>query len=225
MPALPNVPKVLKFILKTEDFGGDLAMINRFFMQYSGSAPLVADLLALGTAVNAAWAAHLQTLYDANTQYNGVTIEDLTSSTSAAETVPAATIGTRAGGALGAGTAFVIKQLISRRYRGGHPRLYLSVGVTTDLLTKNDWQVAFANAVQAGWAAFITAVEAAVWAGGVSLSPVNVSYYQGFTNHTFPSGRVRPIPNLRPAPVIDVIAGYLANPKVGSQRRRNLQSA
>jgi hypothetical protein len=58
---------------------------------------------------------------------------------------------------------------------------------------------------------------------GVML-PVNVSYFQGFHNFTFPSGRVKAIPTVRPVPVVDLINNFSVNPHVGSQRRRNLQS-
>jgi hypothetical protein len=53
---------------------------------------------------------------------------------------------------------------------------------------------------------------------------VNVSYFSGFTNVTFPSGRIRPVPKLRSVPLVDTVTSWSTNPNVASQRRRNLQS-
>jgi hypothetical protein len=129
-------------------------------------------------------------------------------------------VGTRTGATLGAQVAFVISGEIFRRYRGGHPRNYFPFGVDTDSYDARSWHTAFQTDVSEGWGEFVNAVEAAGWTGAGTLTPVNVSYYEGFTNHTYPSGRVRPIPTLRGTPVIDVIESYIFRPDYETQRRR-----
>lgn len=58
------------------------------------------------------------------------------------------------------------------------------------------------------------------------INQVNVSYYEGFEVVTDPvTGRSRNVPQLRPGgPVVDKITGFSINPKLGSQRLRNLHS-
>jgi hypothetical protein len=224
MPARPNVPQVLQWVDTITDFGADLRTINKRFISYSGTAPTVAELSVLAATALTAWASDMAPLYDANKGIENVEFTDLSSATSAVGQAAAQHIGTRTGGALAAGTATVLSKHIARRYRGGHPREYLQTGVTTDLVTVNEWASAYVTAVGTGWTNYTSAVLGAPWSGGGTLTLVNVSYYTGFTNHTFPSGRVRPVPNLRATPVVDTVLNTLVNPKVASQRRRNLQS-
>jgi hypothetical protein len=83
---------------------------------------------------------------------------------------------------------------------------------------------AYVTALNDAWANFEADVVAdlvGTWAA--SAKPVSVSYYEGFTPFTFPSGRVKNLPKLRVGgPVVDPIVSYNTNPRVASQRRRNL---
>ena len=58
------------------------------------------------------------------------------------------------------------------------------------------------------------------------VDQVNVSYYEGFEVVTdLRTGRSRDVPQLRPGgPAVDKITGFSINPKLGSQRRRNLHA-
>ncbi len=58
------------------------------------------------------------------------------------------------------------------------------------------------------------------------LGQVNVSYYEGFKVVTDPlTGRSRNVSQLRPeGPAVDRITSFSINPKLGSQRRRNLHA-
>jgi hypothetical protein len=118
----------------------------------------------------------------------------------------------------------VIKFKIARRYRGGHPRFYLAGGMATDVTAQNTWTPAYQSAVAAAWVAFINACVLAPPASLGVLAQVNVSYFSGFVNKTFPSMRTHPVPVLRAVPLQDTVLGASTNPKVASQRRRNLQS-
>jgi hypothetical protein len=225
MPALPNATKVLKIVLRYVQMNADNDVINRFFMQYSGTAPIAAELDTLANAIITHWTADLAPLHSVDVQLFNAVLEDLSSPTAAVGASNTSSVGTRTGGVLGAGVAAVMKEAINRRYRGGHPRVYLPAGVTSDLQTMRTWTSSFITNLGVGWSSFISDIGGSVWSGGGTLLPVNVSYYTGFTNHTFPSGRVRPVPNVRSTPIIDVIQGFETNGILGSQRRRNLQSA
>ena len=124
---------------------------------------------------------------------------------------------------LSAGVAMVMKYHITRRYRGGKPRAYLPGMSSAYLTTPTEWNPASLANVTAGWITHLTAIAAATPVAAGTGTHVNISYYQGFTNHTYPSGRVKPIPTPRVTPLVDTINNVSGNPTPGSQRRRNEQ--
>jgi hypothetical protein len=152
-----------------------------------------------------------------------VKVEDLSSATAAVGEAEPTQTGTRTGSAIGIQVAAVLSEEIARRYRGGHPRLYFPFGTVTDLADEQQWTGAFQAALSTSWIAFLTALAGDVWTGGGTVAPINISYYEGFTNHTYPSGRVRPVPTLRSVPVVDPIVAVQTNPLIGTQRRRTGQ--
>jgi hypothetical protein len=221
MPALAPVTKVLKVVIQQLLVDAATALINRLFFSYSGTTPTDSDLDGFSGAVAESWQTNMLPLQDDIVGLQGVQTEDLTSATSAVGSATSGDAGTRAGEAVPAGTAFVISSEIARRYRGGHPRTYLYVGVGADLEAAFRWGSAFISEVLTGWTNFIEGVEAGGWSGAGSLDPVNVSYFEGFTNHTYPSGRTRPIPTPRTPPITDDIVSYIGRASIGSQRRRH----
>jgi hypothetical protein len=221
MPALAPVTKVLKVVIQQALVDAASYLINRLFYSYSGTAPTDAELDTFSGSVGTAWIDNITPLQNDIVSLKGVQTEDLTSSTSGVGAAVEDNVGTRSGAALAAGTAFVVAEEIARRYRGGHPRVYLYVGVATDLAAAFAWTGTFAADVVTAFGAFDTAVQAAGWSGAGTLTPVNVSYFSGFTNHTYPSGRTRPIPTPRVTPVVDPILSFIGRESVGSQRRRN----
>lgn len=223
MPALPSVPKVLRVVLNQHN-QGDTRVQDRFYLQYSGAGPAVADLNTLIATISTAWLNNLAPLVNALGGLDSIAITDLTSSTGAFAQGGTARVGTRSG-AMTMAIAAVVQFKIARRYRGGHPRFYLDGGANTDVTTGGLWTTAFQSAVSSGFAAFIAAIQTTPPAALGTLSHVNVSYYQGFTVVTNPiTHRARNVPTLRATPIIDTISTYACNPHVGSQRRRNLQS-
>lgn len=222
MPALPPVNKVLRFTLRGL-FGEDTDIINRWFMQYGGTAPTDTDLNNLAAAVLTEWAANMAAKVMAGYATQGVTIEDLTSSTAAVGLAVGTHAGTDTGVTLGAATSAVIQLKIARRYRGGHPRQYIAGISNAHLTTDQKWDATFATALANAFISWMNAITTHIWSGGTSLTSVNVSYYEGFHNFTFPSGRTRPIPTLRGTPLVDGVFNWEVNPRPGSQRRRNLQ--
>lgn len=221
MPALPAVPKVLQLAFGTENNANSYVDINRIHVSYTGTAPSVGSLNAFATTALTAFAAALAPSTASNKVFASLEAVDLSSPTSSVATVTLGTNGALGGGELPADVALVMSATVARRYRGGHPRSYLPVGDVTKLTSDVEWDSTFMTTVHTAWIAFITAIGGAGWAGAGTVAPVNVSYYSGFHNVTFPSGRVASVPTLRVGgPVVDLITAYVARARVGTQRRR-----
>jgi hypothetical protein len=219
MPARPPVPNVIQFsFLHTSNI--DTPMVNRVFFQYSGSAPTPTEMTTLVTNAISHWTGNVQKYQSNEWSLTSATGTDLTSATSAEETVTSGLNGTASAASAPFGAAMVISHKIARRYRGGHPRTYLG-GFPFDQIADGFWSTAEYSNIVAGWAAYIAAMLTEAWSGGAISSNVAVSFYTGFLNHTFPSGRVRPVPQLRPTPLVDQIVADVVHTAVASQRRRN----
>jgi len=222
MPALPPVPRVIKFIYRGT-LGDDTDVVNRFFQQYTGAGPLsTGGALTWATAAFTAWGAHLAAEITTAFTLTSVELEDLSSSTGAVASQSGSTTGSVGTAPVTAGAALVVAEPIARRYRGGHPRQYIAGCPQADTLTPQTWAAAYLTGFDTAYTAFRAAVAAGCPVGLQPAVDVSVSYFQGFTNFTFPSGRVRPIPTRRAVPVVDVIEAFVAQPHIGSQRRRNL---
>jgi hypothetical protein len=222
MPPLPPVAKVIRFQFISQQ-GPNSRIFNHLFYQYSGALS-AADLATLTTTARTAWQTNITTIQITSVALLQVVATDLSSSSAPQVTQTSTTVGTNAGAHLPDGTAMALQLKIARRYRGGHPRIYMFGLSQAGLAQDNSWTTTYLNsfvtALQAVNTAIITAPPAAVG----TVQPVNVSYFLGFTNVTSPSGRSRPKPTLRGTPLIDIITGFAGNAKVASQRRRNLQS-
>ena len=221
MPALPPVPHVLRVTFK-HTAGEDLDLLNRLFISYNGGPPTSPDCVLLAADLFALWNTHVSTNFYSGQLLVQCSVEDLTSPTSGVGVHNGSIAGTGGANPMSAGSAYVLKHTIARRYRGGHPRTYLGIYPDNAISDPQTWASPFNTNILGGFQAFLTAV-LGVTEGTTNLtSMVNVSYYEGFTNFTFPSGRTRPIPKLRVGgPVVDVVTDTGFNPQVGSQRRRN----
>lgn len=224
MPPLPDVNKCLRLAF-VGSYGPDLDVVNRIFMEYSGTPPTNLDLDSLAAACCIAWGSFISPMQSPAYVLESCSIEDLSSSLAATGAHAVATTGTRGGGALPNDVCGVMQNRIQRRYRGGHCRTYLAVGTLTDLANNNTWNAGFIAAMVTAWEDFIAAVSGDVWLAGGTLFQVNVSYFSGFTNVLYPSGRYRAVPTRRVLPLLDGISSYSLNPHLGSQRRRNQQSS
>lgn len=224
MPALPPVPQVLKIIFKG-DLVGDLDVIQRLYYQYTGTAPTASGLAAAANAIGGHWQSTVGTFLAAQMHFSSVTIIDLTSSTAAEGVSTTGWVGAGSCTPESGGVAAVMQHRIARRYRGGHPRTYVAGMCNSHRSSAQIWDPTWLAGLVAEWNTFATDVASDLVsnAGVASATYVNVSFYQGFTNHTFPSGRTRAIPTLRATPLVDVITTTTGNPKIGSQRRRNGQ--
>jgi hypothetical protein len=223
MPALPAAPGVIRTTL---DFtvGPDTAALCRFFIHYGGTAPTGANLTTLAGVIDAAWGAQFNGLVTSDSALLAVELEDLSSSTGALGENDTEQFGSNGGAPLPAASAFIIGFSIARRYRGGKPKIFLPIGVSSSIGSNMKWTAAFIASAASAWNNFIAASVASPWTGGGPLTHVNVSYYSGFTVVTNPiTHRARNVPTLRGAPVVDAVTGYTTEFNMGAQRRRNRQ--
>jgi hypothetical protein len=224
MPALPAAGKTVRCDL-FQTYSANTRVRDRIYFSYTGAGPSVADLNTLAATISAAWNTNISPQQNAGAVLTSIQLTDLASATGAQSVVTVNRVGTLAGVAVPAATAMIIKFRIARRYRGGHPRFYLVGRVVADEATYSTWSSASGASVATAWAAFIAACIAGPPASLGTMAHANVSYFLGFTNKTFPSGRTRAVPNVRATPVVDAVVGYSVNLIMGSQRRRSQQSA
>ena len=220
MPALPNVSKVVRSALEGKWSSGGIA-VNRFYVRYSGSAPSSADLTAFAGTLATAWSDNMSAHVHEDFEITGATCIDLSSPTSAEGAVVVGMPGALTGGLLPADACLVMANLIGRRYRGGHPRVYLVAGDDTKITTEQFWDPTFVSTIEGAWAALISEYAAGVWSSGGTITHVNVSYFEGFTVVISPTtGRARNIPSRRSPPLVDDVLTYAGRTRIGSQRRR-----
>lgn len=222
MPALPAAPETIRVALVGK-LDEDSDVVSRFYCRYfTGTPP--ASLNTAAAAIATRWNTDLAAMFSLAYTLTEVDLEDLTSSTAPVGAAVTSHAGTRGGVGLSASACALLRFHIGRRYRGGHPRMYLAAGGSGDLFDRQTWTTAFLTALTTAWTTFIGHVltDLNTAYGASDFQHVNLSYYQGFTNVTYPSGRTYPRPTVRGAPVIDDVLSYTANPKVASQRRRNL---
>lgn len=223
MPALPSVPGVLevKFVMGLVN---DEDVVNRIHMKYNFGTPDAANLNGLANDTSGSWGTHIAPNMHSDLSLTKVVITDLSSPTSATgEWAGAIGGGATSGELLGAGSALRLNRTILRRYRGGRPGIFLPLTSSAYLVDPQTITGAYLAAIQTAWGDLegdILGGMDARW-GAAALS-VSVSYYEGNTPFLMPSGRYRNIPKLRAVPVVDDVTGFIANPRVASQRRRNL---
>lgn len=206
MPPLPVVPQVCK--LEVKGTYHDTAWVNIYYVQYSGTAPSSSDLNNYLTAI----ATPIETAYEAemsvDNELTEYVITDLTSSTGATSSLSRSAFGSRSGDFNPASVAVVISNHINRRYRGGHPRKYLSWGTSGTFATGStkDWDSGFITDCEAKYAAMLAGMIGITEGGTTFAANVSVSYRN--------AGAVRA------TAVVDPIVSSTMAVRVCSQRRR-----
>lgn len=221
MPALPNVPGVLKFRV-TWNVEGDSSAETIHYVTYTGGPPSSAQCVTMGNAFVAAVNSTALAVMSDSSSCGNCQVTDLASSTGGQGTsTTAGTVGTRGTALLPAGAAVLVNHQIARRYRGGKPRSYMPWGISSDLQTTGLWTTGAVTAFNAAWAALVAAVLAG--GSGCTLTAfANVSYYSGFTaRENMGTGRWRNVPNVRATALVNAFSGSSVSTHVGSQRRRN----
>lgn len=147
------------------------------YLQYTGIAPAVADLISVGNTVGTAWGTNFGPMCHANVTLNQIDLTDMTSRGSAQASVTAlAKVGTRTGTDVLNNTAAVISWKVNRRYKGGHPRTYLPAGVIADITVGRTWTTAFQTALANAAAAYRTALNG-ITVSGTSYKMVYMNIY------------------------------------------------
>lgn len=216
---LPAVAKTLRVDFKhTQSVDTDIQ--NHVYFQYAGAFSS-ADAITFAALCRAQWIAHTMSQLCSTLTLIETKVTDLTSNTAPQVVDGTSGVGGNLNTPVPNGVAFIIKFRIGRRYRGGHPKIYLPSASRTGVTNEAVWDSTYANAVLAAFASFIAAVVGGAPVAMGALQHVNVSYFSGFHNVTLPSGRVQSRPTQRVSVTPDAILGYTFNPSVASQRRRN----
>jgi hypothetical protein len=220
MPALPDVNKCLRVVLQ-HNYGTDIDVISRFFVQYAGVSPTSAQLDTWCSDMATNWGTNVAPITSNTVTLANVYATDLSSPLGYAGESPAGIGGGLTGLPLSADACGVIAYEIGRRYRGGHPRGYWPVGDALYLSEPQTWSDTFVGLMFDAFSGFFSELLADPWTGAGTLTQVNVSYYQGFQVITNPiTGRARNVPTVREVPQVDQVLTLTARARVGSQRRR-----
>lgn len=223
MPALPDVPNVLRVTYEVSD-GTDTSSVVRDYFLYSGGAPTDADCLAIATALYGELVTAIVPQMTSQNELLGVKVVDLTGPSAGVGEYIATTAGSRAGLGLAGGTAVLLNKKIKRRYRGGKPRAYWSLFTADDILTPQTWKTASVSGLQTAFDTYYGVAYGLTEGTTTITSLVNVSYYDGFTtdyNPMTPLIRAKTRSTLRAVPVVDTVTAWSVHGAPASQRRRN----
>jgi len=191
MPPLPPVPGVIRIALKGTV--GPFNWVNVLHFTWSGTPPTSTVLGTLGSDVGAAWLADMSPMQDSDTALVLTTLTDLTSDTAAQAEVATPAVGSRTGDFLPASACYLVDYPVTVRYRGGHPRTYLSVGVFSDLADSAHWSTDMRDAVTSAWENFLGAIGGFSDSGFTVGNPVAVSYVNRVINPVPPYRRTTPL--------------------------------
>lgn len=219
MPPLPYVNAVVKVVLSGPV--GDSSWANVLHYEYNGTPPLSNTAAqSVATAIHSAWVSNLKVRYATFVQLTKIAVTDLTSATAGYGEWVGSEAGTGDSTPSPANTCVLIRKQILRRYRGSHPRIYFPTVGGTNIADDDNWKTTYTSALLSSWQAFDAALLAISVPPNSQFSPVNISYYEGFTNYTRPSGRQDNKPALRATPIVDSVIGYAVLAKMATQRKR-----
>lgn len=214
-PASPCVRVALDYLATDSTEAG-----SRFYLSYSGAAPSAGNCVTLAGDIATAWNTDLASLVSSEFSLVNVDVQDLATETGAHGAATVSHPGTMSGEGEPSQVATNVEFNISRRYRGGKPRMYLPAPSNSAQLDQAHWTDDFVGDVNTGMAAFFTAIGALSVGSMGDLAHVSLSYYNMFKNVTNSSGRTRAAPTYRDTALVDPVTGYSCKGLMGSQRRR-----
>ena len=221
MPALPNVPNVVRIDLKYTNDVASAKLLNRLFFRYTGAAGTSAELTTMAANIKGYWLAELQAWTPTIQHLVEVEMVDLTTELSPSGVWVGSTAGTEAGQINSAQLAFLVTKTILRRYRGGKPKTFLPVGTALDLATQGTWGSGIIAGITGSWATFVGDIIAD--ASYATFSAEVCVHYYGPPNVVVinpVTGRARTVSTLRAVPLVDDVQGYSYEAAVATQRRR-----
>lgn len=200
----------------------------RIYIAYN---PLVlpdsSDVNAIATHTSVAWDSNLAALHGPALHLTAVTVEDLSGPSGAVGTWSGSIAGSRGGSpSLPDDVAANVSFKIPARYRGGHPKTFLPVGLSDDLDTNGTWTSGFVTAVNTGISGFVAGVLSTTGLSCTLVAHVALSLYHGF-NTVGPDaeGRYRYPPKYRSGAVTYAVTSYATAVEIGSQRRRRVSTS
>lgn len=204
MPPLPNADKIIK--VQIRGTYGPTAWANIFHMRYVGGPPDSEDLTLFDTAQGATMLRPWNHQMHVASVINSVTYTDLTSPTSASVEISKDVTGTVSDVILSANVAACINFPISRRYRGGHSRMYMAGMGNDSTSSESHWSTSFLTNMNNDFAAFIAGLNSYVGSGLATIEVGSLSYVTGGAP--------------RVTPVFDPWVGADTQPRICTQRRR-----
>lgn len=205
MTSLPDATGILR-LAYSGTYGG-AKWANIFHARMTGGSLSGTDATALCTSLSTAWDTNLKAIHGTGVALTNVGLIDLTTTSSAQAQVSvnvAGTDGTVA--AMPANIALVGSLKISRRYRGGHPRMYLTGQATGHTSTNVNWAGTWITTAGTALTNWRTAVNAITTTSSGLLTLGSLSYYSGNA--------------LRASPFFDVCTGMVVHSRIDTQRRR-----
>jgi hypothetical protein len=187
-----------------------------------GDAWTQANITLLATTVNTAWGTRIAPLAHSEVILQNVEATDIGQVAPAFGSSSTAKPGTSTlGTPLTTATCMVVSRHISRRYRGGHPRIYLPIGVSGDVQTQDSWTQAFVTQSQQAWANLVSDVRTGIPAiGGNQVSEVIPAYTYTLVDdpihHKWHRTRTGLLNTF-------IVQSYEARQTFGTQRRRLVQ--
>jgi len=207
MPARPPIANVIKVEYLWTQSGAPAA--NVLHLGYSSAPPSSTDLGSLANSFAALWSVNvplMSTYCPPNTILDEVVCTDLSSDSSAIGSYVDGSAGSSVGQPLSAGSAFLVNWLITRRYRGGHPRTYWPAWTSNLIQTSTAWYAGTVSEMAEKMTALRSLVEHQTIGALTTTTLGAVSYYTGNSP--------------RVAPIFESFVGFRVNGLVATQRRR-----
>lgn len=221
MPALPDVPNVLKLQWIFQNSATVLSARVRNFWRGIGGPLTSADGVTIANEAMSLAFSHLNGFFPSEWVLEAVEVTDLSSPTGVVATSTHASIpGTSAGDLLPIETAACVTYPLGRRYRGGHPKEFWPFGDDGMVSNQRNWSPTFITNLDTQLADVIAGLVGFVTPSFTINAKVNISYYEGFHVVTGSTGRVRNAALPRSSPLVDVCGPPLTNPAISQQRRR-----
>lgn len=221
MPALPDVPNVLKVrFLHTLPDGSPAQVV--WHMAYTGGPPSDADCTSLAGSFYSSYSTAAVGVMTGDTVLAGIDVTDLSSATAGAGTHVGTVIGTYPGVATPAQAAVLCSMPIARRYRGGKPRSYWPWLGVNALTPEGQWSTTAIASCQSAVTTFQAEMIGQSAGTTVISGHVSVSYYLGFTSVLNPvTGRTKDVPKVRTGAIpVDPILSLACQTNPATQRRR-----
>lgn len=219
VPALQPVPGVLKLHFGMT-VGGDTTTGFHLYHSYGPTPPTQANMATLANSAFGQYATYLAPHAHLDTILTSVTATDLSSPSGAIAVFDGSTPGALGGDTLPASLAMLVNFKITRRYRGGKPRVYVPTGAGGSLGTPQTWSSAFLTAWTNDWNTYLAVLLSTINSFGSGAALVNVSYYLGGEWKPDQNGNYHRVPTPRATPHVDTIVSVAPSSVVGQQRRR-----